>query len=81
MKPTIGRIVIYNTTEEEQAFMRQGPECNAATQLPAVITAVWGDTCVNLRVIADGGQHMDIWKTSVLLGSGPSTWNWPVIEH
>jgi len=78
MKPTIGRIVVYNTTEEEkQALWKLGN--NRQDKLPAVIVAVWGeseDSCVNLKVIVDG-PHPDLWKTSIQRGDQPGGWNWP----
>lgn len=52
--------------------------CNVQDKLPAVITAVWGDECVNLKVIVDG--CFDLWITSALKGDNPMNWNWTVIE-
>lgn len=72
MKPTIGRIVLFNT-DPEKAFQ----DHNGATVLPAMIVRVWSDTCVNLKVINDGDA--DLWVTSVTLGDGPRSWSWPVI--
>jgi hypothetical protein len=77
MKPTIGRIVIYNTTEEERAIMREN-SCNVQEKLPAIIVYVWSESCVNLKVFLDGVR--DFWITSSLNGDGPRNWNWPVIE-
>ena len=47
MKPTIGRIV---------HFVQKKPAGygDALVHLPAIIVAVWGDTCVNLQVFTDG---------------------------
>src|SRR5689334_3129034 len=88
MKPTIGRIVIYNTTQEDrdrqsyEGVNGNGPVRitvgNVQMQLPAIIVAVWGDTCVNLKVINDGQN--DFWVTSSLQGDGERQWNWPLIE-
>ena len=81
MIPTIGRVVIYNTTEEDRQKMRNHPNCNVQEKLPAIIVAVWGETeisCVNLKVICDG--EMDLWKTSVSIGENEMNWNWPVIS-
>ena len=44
MVPTIGRLVIYNTTEAEQQKMRDMQNCNVQQKLPAIVVAVWGDT-------------------------------------
>lgn len=77
MKPTIGRIVIYNTTAEQQIeFSHNG---NSSKKLPAIITAVFNDTQVNLKVIVDGMAH-DYWVTTVDQGDNERQWNWPVIE-
>lgn len=82
MKPTIGRIVIYNTSDVDKEKMKAvnllNGNCNVQDKLPAVITAVWGDECVNLKVIVDG--CFDLWVTSALKGDNPMNWNWPVIE-
>jgi hypothetical protein len=72
MSPTIGRIVIYNFSPEEARAVN-----NSSAKAAAVITAVWSDTCVNLKVLTDGPS--DIWKTSRVLGDGPDSWAWPVI--
>ncbi|MFJ8153979.1 hypothetical protein [Streptomyces sp. NPDC094468] len=55
-KPTIGRIV---------QFAMDPAQNNGADVAPAIITRVWSDTCVNLRVLAD--SHAVDWKTSVPL--------------
>lgn len=82
MEPTIGRIVIYKTTEAQQKAMQSAPALNKGTnvskELPAMIVAVWGPTVVNLKVFLDG--HGDIWVTSATLGDDPGQWNWPVIK-
>jgi hypothetical protein len=82
MKPTIGRVVIYNTTEADKAKMEAASTlnggCNTQDKLPAIITAVWSDECVNLKVITDG--NLDLWVTSANKGDEPMNWNWPVIE-
>ena len=62
MPATIGRIVIYKV--------------DSVTELPAVMVAVFGPTCANLRVLTDGPDS-PAWKTSVLEGTEPGTWHWP----
>jgi hypothetical protein len=52
MKPNIGRIVLV-------------PFNNGADVAPGIITRVWSDTCVNVRVLCDSENLM--WKTSVAL--------------
>lgn len=81
MKPSIGRIVHF--VQEKPAAYGGG-----VVHLPAVITAVWGDTCVNLQVFTDGSNsevdgtnfnHIK-WVTSATLdatGTQPRTWHWP----
>lgn len=76
MKPTIGRIVIYHTTEQDKTMLRNTG--NESNELPAIIVCVWNDTCVNLQVIADGNKN--IWKTSVIEGNKEGNWSWPTRE-
>jgi hypothetical protein len=78
MKPTIGRVVIYNTTEEQRATLSE--KGNTPKQLPAIVTAVWNESQVNLQVITDG-MHGTYWVTTVDQGDGERQWNWPVIER
>ena len=84
-RATIGRIVIYHTTEAEQEVMRNGTNCNVQEHLPAVVVANWtdpsvteGSQCLNLKVELDGvGQ---LWKTSINMGEEPGCWSWPEIK-
>lgn len=81
MKPTIGRIVIYNTTEADQKMMRDKAaigKANVQEQLPAIIVAVWNDITVNLKVELDGVGSM--WKISSLQGDEQGKWNWPILQ-
>ena len=82
MKPTIGRIVNYATTNEDKSKMEAASKinggCNKAEVLPAIVVAVWSENCINLRVIADG--NLDLWKTSANQGDQPGQWSWPVKE-
>ena len=83
MKPTIGRIV---------HFVQKKPAMygDITVHLPAIITAVWGDTCVNLQVFTDGTNsdaeetNRVKWITSVSLDETetpqPRTWHWPERE-
>lgn len=83
MKPTIGRIVTYNTTQGQRdqmkAFSDAGVSQNVQLQLPAIIVAVWSETCINVKVFVDG-KGPDLWLTSINKGDGEGQWNWPVIE-
>lgn len=78
MKPTIGRIVTYNTSAADREVMKQKLQ-NVQEKLPAVIVSVHGSEMVNLKVIMDGPG--ELWKTSVPPGESESCWQWPVIEN
>lgn len=55
MKPTIGRIV----------HVLADPKTNNGSDVaPAMITRVWSDTCINLRVIRDNFPGPEEWLTS-----------------
>jgi hypothetical protein len=83
MKPTIGRIVHF--VQKKPSGYPEG-----IVHLPAIITAVWGETCVNLQVFTDGTnsdeQNMAPvkWVTSASLDASeapqPRTWHWPERE-
>jgi hypothetical protein len=89
MKPTIGRIVHFVQEKPPQYQSTEGPK--VLVHIPAIITAVWGDTCVNLQAFTDG-SNSEIdgtnfrsvkWITSVTLddsGTQPRTWHWPERE-
>lgn len=72
MYPTIGRIVIYNTTQADRDEARDR-SYNQHNQLPAVVVVAWNATAVNLRVFNDG--ITDLWKTSVVQGDSEGQWN------
>lgn len=55
-KPAVGRIV--------HVLMKPGDN-NGSDVAPAVITRVWSEACVNVRVFADSGDVP--WQTSVSL--------------
>lgn len=87
MKPTIGRIVHFVQEKPPQYQAAEGPKVFA--HLPAIITAVWGDSCVNLQVFTDG-SNSEIdgtnfrsvkWVTSATLDESATpqarTWHWP----
>lgn len=79
MKPTIGRIVKYYPTEEEKKQMEKPEvEANVADELPAIVVAVWGEDCVNLKVFQDGKDNL--WVTSSLKGNEAGNWDWFVKE-
>lgn len=89
MKPTIGRIVHFVQEKPPQYQPKDGPR--ALVHLPAIIVAVWGDTCVNLHVFTDGSNSevdgtnfpRTKWVTSAVLDESatqPRTWHWPERE-
>jgi len=51
--PSVGRIVLVPIEPEMN---------NGSDVAPAIITRVWSDTTVNLRVLAD--SHNLLWRTS-----------------
>lgn len=67
MKPTIGRIVIFNDGQ------------TASQEFPAVIMRVHSDTVINVEIFRDdGGQR--IFRSVPQQGTAPGnmpTWSWP----
>lgn len=55
-KPSIARLVIVSMDPARN---------NGANEAPAVITRVWSDTLINVRVLSDGDGVE--WRTSVEL--------------
>lgn len=80
MMPSIARMVIVPM---DPAFN------NGAEEAPAIITRVWNQGCVNVRILADGDGNPE-WRTSVALhpdeesaranGSRHVAW-WPPRVH
>ena len=87
MKPTIGRIVHF--VQKTHVYGQ-----DKIVHLPAIIVAVWSDTCVNLQVFTDGsssesdtapnGNPQSIkWITSASYSEAEDanyTWHWPERE-
>ena len=83
MKPSIGRIVHF--VQKKRAGYGEG-----VVHLPAIIVAVWGESCVNLQVFTDGTNSDEEntfpvkWVTSASLDASenpqPRTWHWPERE-
>lgn len=73
MRTKIGEIVVYHTTEAQRKVMRENPACNVQDHLPAIIVAVWGETCVNLKVLCDGEPNL--WVTSAVFGASEGQWD------
>lgn len=74
MKPTVGRIVNFKLPDYPAGARSIGDVRGA------VVTRVWSDTCVNLRVFTDGenDQGQSEYHTSVCMGEGNGQWSWPV---
>lgn len=72
MKPSIGRIVHFIVTPGENP-------------VAAIVTAVWSDVCVNLRIFQDGSNtqptQFSEWVTSASFDDSAvpqvRTWHWP----
>jgi len=77
MLPTIGRIVIYNTTEEDRQKMIKTKNCNVQEKLPAIVVATF-EKAINLKVFVDG--ELDLWKYGILQGINHGEWDWPIIQ-
>lgn len=72
-KPSVGRIVHVPVDPATS---------NGATVAPAVITRVWSDSTVNVRVLHDGESIT--WRTSVVyredladVQGAAAVWTWP----
>lgn len=69
--PSIGRIVHYFPGPEEVV--------NDRGIMPAMITAVHNENCVNLKIFVDG-QGQELWRSSVVQkapGYDTRCWDWP----
>lgn len=75
MKPNLGDIVIYRLNQyDRNQLYRAGASVanNGGDESPAIVTRVFSDTCVNLRVIVDGVEPL--WATSRSPGDEPGQW-------
>lgn len=75
MSPTIGRIVHYKLTNNDIKDLGNGCAYTEGDIAPAIVTRVWDDKCVNLKVLADFPEN--IWMTSVPKGDELGQWQWP----
>ncbi len=55
-----------------------GNEVSTGSKVPMIITAIWGETCVNGQALLDGNDTL--WVTSANEGDQPGQWNWPARE-
>ena len=83
LKPYVGMLVLYREAESEAPT----PAGTNGTRFhPAMVTRVWSETCVNLRVFKDA-DSVDVVRTSVVeapalpegvVDTNPnSAWIWP----
>lgn len=74
MQPTIGRIVLVPMAPSVN---------NGADTAPAIISRVWNDTCINVRVMADNEDTPPLLTSVVQVpsvdGRSPNerVWAWP----
>ena len=67
MKPSVGRIVHYQSYGTPNGEFKSQPRA-------AVITEVVDDSTVHLCVLNPTGQFFNL---NVKQGDGPGQWNWP----
>lgn len=77
MKLTIGRIVIYKTTESQRTEMELNPVCKVHEELPAMIVGIVDKNYVNLKVFCDGEHSLHVTAKE---GKGENEWKWPEIK-
>lgn len=75
MTPTIGRIVHFRPADGDTAARNNYSDSAAEVILPAIITRVWSDTCVNLTIFPDNAAPFT--RTSVTFGEAKFGWEWP----
>lgn len=73
MKPTIGKMVVYRTTQADREMMKRSEQkCIVQEKLPAVVISVKDDETVNLRVFCDG--DITLHKTDAVRGAKEGGW-------
>jgi len=72
MKPTVGRIVHFYT--DNKARHSNGVD---AGPYPAIITRVWSEKSVNLKVLPDCGAPFDATSTELKQEGRQTYWEWP----
>ncbi len=73
ISPTVGRVVLFRSADRAQ----MGP--TAGEEVPALVTHVWSDTCINVMVMRDGAGSSPICVTSWVYDDDmthPSGWRW-----
>lgn len=76
-KPTIGRIVHYQTTAQDQKLIGEHPSCTNQEKLPAIIVAVNEDETVNLNILCDGPRSH--FAKGVKEGKKEGQYSWPEV--
>lgn len=79
MRPIVGQTVHYHVTQYDLNALKAGNDAELARSnsyalgeaVAAMVVRVWGESCVNLRVIVDGRNGADLWRTSVCGGTLP----------
>ena len=69
-KPKVGDVVLYYPHESDKTAFSNGHPGPIA----AIITRVWSDTTVNLKIIPDCGAVED--RSSVTFGTSKYNWSW-----
>ena len=67
MKPSIGRIVVYNHPGSADGTY-------PPTQSPAIVQGVNDDGTIRAWVFGPWGIHLN---PAIAQGDGPTQWNWP----
>lgn len=67
MEPKIGMIVMFTVEEQDKKVN------NFQSHAPAMITNVFGNDLVNLKVFLDG--ESSVWRTSCKMGFGEGQWH------
>lgn len=74
-KPEVGQIVGYFDLTDRALEHNAKIHQNHANFSPAIVTATWGDKCINVRVLPDGTGTF--WRTSTMHLSEAIAYNNP----
>lgn len=73
MKPTVGRIVLFRSKNPDDLG-------NGAIEVPAIVTRVWSDTCINCTVFRDNAAPLSATSVSMTddfdAGGHHQAWRW-----
>ena len=74
-RPEIGEAVLFTSNPDDLVAKSNGND----GPIPAIVTRVWSDLCVNLKIIPDCGPIQD--RTSVVHSSAnPAGYHWDFKE-